>query len=176
MRRSPSPPYVRTSPNHLRARARVDAILTGRDELVVPALFPIEVTSALARRAAWPQPQIAAYVARLLAPPCRVVTIGMRSARAASQLAAATRLRAADAVYVWLASKEAVLLVSSDQEPRLLRDRSRERRRDDPRCRGCAQGPRPETLTTVRSTRSTPAATRSGPSETGGRGPHRWCS
>jgi predicted nucleic acid-binding protein len=40
----------------------------------------------------------------------------MRSARAASQLAAATRLRAADAVYVWLASKEAVLLVSSDAE------------------------------------------------------------
>lgn len=103
-------------PDHLRARARVDAILTGRDELVVPAIFPIEVTSALARRAAWPQPQIAAYVARLLAPPCRVVTIGMRSASAASQLAAATRLRAADAVYVWLASKEAVLLVSSDAE------------------------------------------------------------
>jgi predicted nucleic acid-binding protein len=103
-------------PDHLPARARVGAILTGRDELVVPTLFPIEVTSALARRAAWLQPQIAAYVARLLAPPCRVVTVGVKSAHTASQIAAKTRLRAADAVYVWLASKEGVLLVSSDRE------------------------------------------------------------
>ena len=106
----------RSEPHHLRARARVDAILTGRDELLVPALFPIEVTSALARRAAWPKPQIATYVTRLLAPPCRVVTLGARSARAASQLAAAMRLRAADAVYVWVAAKAGVLLVSLDDE------------------------------------------------------------
>jgi predicted nucleic acid-binding protein len=33
-----------------------------------------------------------------------------------SQLAAAARLRAADAVYVWVASKEGVALISSDQE------------------------------------------------------------
>ena len=103
-------------PDYLAARARVDAILTGRDELIVPALFPIEVTSALARRAVWPHAQIAAYVARLLAPPCRVVTIGVKRAHAVSQLAAVTRLRAADAVYVWLASNEGILLVSSDDE------------------------------------------------------------
>ena len=103
-------------PHHLRARARVGAVLTGRDELIVPALFPIEVTSALARRAAWPQPQIAAYIARLLARPCRLVTLGVKNAHASANLAAATRLRAADAVYVWLASKEGVVLVSSDEE------------------------------------------------------------
>jgi predicted nucleic acid-binding protein len=73
-------------PDHLRARARVDAILIGRDERIVPALFPIEVTSALARRAAWPLPKIAAYVARLLAPPCRIITLGAKSARVVSQL------------------------------------------------------------------------------------------
>lgn len=103
-------------PDYARARARVDAILTGRDTLIVPAIFPIEVTSALARRAAWPQPQIAAYIARLLARPARLVTLGARSANATASLAATTRLRAADAVYVWLASKEGVILVSSDDE------------------------------------------------------------
>jgi len=103
-------------PHHLRARARVDAILTGRDELIVPAIFPIEVTSALARRAAWAPPQIATYVARLLARPCRLVNLGVKSANASANLAAATRLRAADAVYVWLASKEGVVLVSSNEE------------------------------------------------------------
>lgn len=103
-------------PSHLSARARVDAVLTGRDEIVVPALFVIEVTSALARRAAWPLPQIAAYVESLIAPPCRVVTIGVRRAHAAAKLAATTRLRAADAMYVWLASTEGLVLVSSDDE------------------------------------------------------------
>ncbi len=103
-------------PDHPAARVRVDSILTGQDTLVVPALFPIEVTAALARRAGWPYAKIAAYVARLLAPPCRVVTIGTRRAHAASQLAATTRLRAADAVYVWVASHEGLLLVSSDDE------------------------------------------------------------
>lgn len=103
-------------PGYARARARVDAILTGRDELVVPAIFPIEVTSALARRAAWPQLRITAYVARLLARPARLVTLGGRSANATAALAATTRLRAADAVYVWLAAKEGVALVTSDVE------------------------------------------------------------
>jgi predicted nucleic acid-binding protein len=106
----------RNEPDYLAARARVDGILTGRDELIVPALFPIEVAAALARRAVWPHGQIAVYVARLLAPPCRVATIGVKRAHAASQLAAVTRLRAADAVYVWLASQEGVVLVSSDEE------------------------------------------------------------
>jgi predicted nucleic acid-binding protein len=103
-------------PDYLAARARVDAILTGRDEVIVPSIFPIEVTSALARRAAWPKAKIATYVARLIAPPCRVMTIGVKRARAISQLAAVTRLRAADAIYVWLAAQEGVLLVSSDAE------------------------------------------------------------
>lgn len=74
-------------PDYVAARARVDAILTGRDELVVPSIFLIEVSSALARRAAWQKAQIATYVARLLAPPCRVMTIGVKRAHAIAQLA-----------------------------------------------------------------------------------------
>jgi predicted nucleic acid-binding protein len=103
-------------PDHARARARVDSILTGRDQLVVPALFPIEVASALARRAAWASASIDVYISRLLAPPCRVVAIGAKGARVAAQLAAVTRLRAADTVYVWLASRQGLILVSSDEE------------------------------------------------------------
>jgi predicted nucleic acid-binding protein len=103
-------------PDHLAARARVSAILMGQDQLVVPSIFPIEVTSALARRAAWPKSQIEDYVARLLAPPSRLVTIGPRRASGAARVAAVTRIRAADALYVWLASREGVALVTSDAE------------------------------------------------------------
>jgi predicted nucleic acid-binding protein len=103
-------------PDHVAARARVNAIITGKDELVVPAIFPIEVTSALSRRALWPQAQIAAYVAQLLAPPCDLVTIGPKRAQSAARLAGTIRLRAADALYVWLASREGAPLVTSDAE------------------------------------------------------------
>jgi predicted nucleic acid-binding protein len=103
-------------PTYARARARVNAILTGKNALLVPALFPIEVTSALARRAAWPKAQIGIYVASLLAPPCRLVTIGPRRAESIAAVAATTRLRAADAIYVWLAATNGAALVTSDDE------------------------------------------------------------
>ena len=103
-------------PTYVAARARIDGILTGHDEMVVPAIFPIEVTSALARSAGWPVARIAAYVAQLLAAPSRVAALGERRARAVAQLAASTRLRAADSLYLWLAAHEGVPLVTSDEE------------------------------------------------------------
>jgi predicted nucleic acid-binding protein len=103
-------------PNYVAARTRVEGVLTGHDELIVPALFPIEVASALARRAAWPQAQIRRYIDGLLPAPSRVVTIGPKRANAAARLATATKLRAADAVYVWLAAREGVPLITADGE------------------------------------------------------------
>jgi predicted nucleic acid-binding protein len=44
------------------------------------------------------------------------VTIGPRAARAISGVAARTRLRAADAVYAWVASSRGVPLVTLDRE------------------------------------------------------------
>jgi predicted nucleic acid-binding protein len=38
-----------SEPSHQAARARLAALLTGKDAIVVPAIFDVEVTSALVR-------------------------------------------------------------------------------------------------------------------------------
>jgi hypothetical protein len=47
-----------------------------------------------------------------------LVTIGPRAARAIAGVAARTRLRAADATYVWVASSRGLPLVTLDRETR----------------------------------------------------------
>jgi predicted nucleic acid-binding protein len=101
-------------PSHQAARARLAAILTGADAIVVPAIFDVEVTSALVRgRAAGSAAQ--AYLSRDLGAR-QLVTIGPRAARAISGIVARTRLRAADAIYVWVASSRGLPLVTLDRE------------------------------------------------------------
>lgn len=101
-------------PHHRAARSRIAALLTGADDIVVPALFVVEVASALAR-AGWPKADIDRFVDRDLAART-IVTIGPRRARLIASLAVATRLRAADAAYVWVAARHALPLVSADAE------------------------------------------------------------
>lgn len=100
---------------HARARAAVDRVLGGDDEIVVPALFRIEVVAGLARRG---HDVTAAerLVEALLAPPAETLTIGPRRAAAISRFAGLARLRAADACYVWTASTRRVPLVTLDEE------------------------------------------------------------
>jgi predicted nucleic acid-binding protein len=102
-------------PSHARSRARVAQLLEGVDEMVVPALFPVEVGSALARVGEPPE-AVVAYVDALVSVAVRVFTIGPRAARAIRDLAIASRLRAADAAYVWLAAREDVVLCTLDRE------------------------------------------------------------
>ncbi len=45
-----------------------------------------------------------------------MVTLGPRSARQILRVVATTRLRAADAIYVWLAAREGIPLVTADIE------------------------------------------------------------
>jgi len=74
----------------------------------------VDATSALVRRGA----AIAAvqeYLERDLAAR-EIITIGPRAALAISGVAARTRLRAADAVYVWVASSRGLPLVTLDRE------------------------------------------------------------
>jgi predicted nucleic acid-binding protein len=97
------------------SRARVARALQGVDEIVVPALFSIEVGAALAR-AGWAVADIEAYVAPLASPPHRIVTLGPRGAARIRQVAIACRLRAADACYVWLASRERIPVCTLDDE------------------------------------------------------------
>jgi predicted nucleic acid-binding protein len=101
-------------PSHRRSRVRVQRALTGADEIVVPSLFSVEVGAALAR-AGEPLGTVRAYVEALLAR-ATVVPLGVRAARAAREMAMRCRLRAADGVYVWVASREGLPLCSLDEE------------------------------------------------------------
>lgn len=103
-----------TEPGHAAALRRCARLFEGRDDIVVPVLFDVEVTSALVRRGIPPE-RILAFFAEHL-PSRRLVTLGPRAARTTATVAATTRLRAADAVYVWVAARENLPLVTSDEE------------------------------------------------------------
>jgi predicted nucleic acid-binding protein len=97
-------------PSHRAARARLASLLAGDDDVIVPAIFDVEVTSALVRGQASPA-AVRRYLDRDLGAR-QLVTIGPRSARAISAVAARTHLRAADAAYVWVASARSLPLVT----------------------------------------------------------------
>jgi len=102
-------------PGHASSRALVDRVLRGDDVLVVPALFPVEVIAALARRGHDPA-AAERLVDALVAPPCEVVSLGPRRAALVARFAARHRLRAADACYAWLAWRRGLPLVTLDEE------------------------------------------------------------
>jgi predicted nucleic acid-binding protein len=89
-------------------------LFAGRDEIVVPAIFDVEVVSALVRRGASPASVERFFEKHFAAR--TLVTIGPRAVRAARALASTTRLRAADALYVWVAAREGLSLVTLDAE------------------------------------------------------------
>lgn len=99
-------------PAHRAARARVEAVLSGTDEIVVPVLFSIEVAASLARVGV-ALPAIRHYVRELI-DTATVVALGPRAGRQASETAMRWKLRAADAVYVWLAQRADIPLCTLD--------------------------------------------------------------
>jgi predicted nucleic acid-binding protein len=101
-------------PMHRSARSRVTGILSADDEIVVPTLFAVEVGASLARVGV-AIPAIRAYVDALLAV-ASVVPLGPRAARQARDTAMRWKLRAADAVYVWVAEREGLSLCTLDRE------------------------------------------------------------
>ena len=102
-------------PSHASSRKRVSRVLAGEDQIIVPALFPIEVAAALARAGEAPS-AVRDYVDALCATALSIATVGARSARRIREVAIASRLRAADAVYVWLAGKKGLPLCTLDEE------------------------------------------------------------
>jgi predicted nucleic acid-binding protein len=80
----------------------------------VPAIFDVEVTAALVRGQATSS-TAQRFLDRDLGTR-QLVTIGPRAARAISGIAARTRLRAADAAYVWVASSRGLTLVTLGRE------------------------------------------------------------
>jgi predicted nucleic acid-binding protein len=85
-------------PSHAASRARVERVLAGSDEIVVPAIFPIEVGASLAR-VGDPAAAVCAYVDALMSVASLVATIGPLRAPRIRDMAIASRLRAADAAY-----------------------------------------------------------------------------
>ena len=100
---------------HARARAVVDRVLRGEDSIIVPAIFAIEVVAALARRG-HDVAAAEAFVDALTATPSETITIGPVRAAKIRRAAAAHRLRAADACYVWLAQRRGLPLCTLDDE------------------------------------------------------------
>jgi predicted nucleic acid-binding protein len=101
-------------PSYAASFGRVSRVLAGLDEVVVPALFRIEVASALSRTGFEPK-WIDAHVEQLLASAVVVVVGPIRSKRV-QRVAMTAKLRAADATYVWLAGREGIPLVTLDEE------------------------------------------------------------
>jgi predicted nucleic acid-binding protein len=101
-------------PGHALALARCMPLFAGRDEIIVPAIFDVEVVSALVRRGANPA-SIDRFFEKHFASRT-LVTIGPRAVQSARTIASKTRLRAADALYVWVAAREGLPLVSADIE------------------------------------------------------------
>jgi len=101
-------------PAHRVALRRCQPLFAGRDSIVVPAVFDLEVTSALVRRGVAPD-RVAAFFDRHLRSR-RLITIGPRAVRAIRAVVTATRLRAADALYVWVAAREGLPIVTGDSE------------------------------------------------------------
>ncbi len=100
--------------NHVRAASYLAPLLQGIDSIVVPAIFDVEVVATLVR--AGYAPADARRAADLFVGAARIVTLGPRAARAASNTASRAHLRTGDAIYVWVAEREVLPLVTLDAE------------------------------------------------------------
>ena len=104
-----------SEPAYAAARARMNRVLQGLDELVQPSTFRVEVGGALARLGR-PHAEIRRLIDPLCAAPHAVVTVGPKASAAAEARAIQMRLRGADALYVWLAAKRGLALCTLDRE------------------------------------------------------------
>lgn len=106
---------LRTSePSHTRAMAFCMPLFAGRDEVLVPSIFDVEVIAALVRRGVDPF-RVDTFLRQHLSNRV-LVTLGPRAVTAAAALAGRAKLRAADLLYVWVASKNGLPLVTLDHE------------------------------------------------------------
>ncbi len=104
----------KTEPFHVESLRHCMPLFRGKDQILVPATFEIEVVSALVRRGAAPA-RVAVLFERSFAAR-RAVTIGPRAALAVRAIVGRTRLPAAAALYAWLAARDNLPLVTIDRE------------------------------------------------------------
>jgi predicted nucleic acid-binding protein len=101
-------------PEYRAAFARLRSVITGVDTIVVPAIFPAEMMATLGRGGL--DARAAGRATSTFLAGARLVTIGPRFALAAGRVAATAKLKGMDAIYVALASREGLDLVTLDQE------------------------------------------------------------
>src|SRR5438128_942815 len=103
---------------HAESLAMLAAIQERGDPVIVPTLLVPEIASAVARATDDRTGALQYAVATAALPHLLVVALTASLARQASELAAAHRLRGADAVYVAIARRYGATLVSRDDEQR----------------------------------------------------------
>jgi predicted nucleic acid-binding protein len=106
----------RSEPGHAASRDLLSALRGAEIPLIEPALLPVEVASALARADGDPALARAYAEALLSLPLLTLLPLDERLARRALAIAAARRLRGADAVYVAAAAQYGARLVTLDEE------------------------------------------------------------
>jgi predicted nucleic acid-binding protein len=104
--------------HHLASRRWLEQHVASGGVLVAPVLLLAEVAGAISRRVGEPELAHQAVESLLRVPGLRLVPIDHRLGKETARLAADLRLRGADAVYVALAHRLNIPLVSWDQEQR----------------------------------------------------------
>jgi predicted nucleic acid-binding protein len=103
---------------HLQSLQILTTIQERGDPMIVPTLLLAEVASAVARACDDSAGAIRYAIATAALPHLTLVTLTPAMARQAAELAAAHRLRGADAVYLAVARRYGTTLVSRDEEQR----------------------------------------------------------
>jgi predicted nucleic acid-binding protein len=103
---------------HAESLQILTAIQERGDPVIVPALLMPEIASAVARATGDRDGAVRYALASAALPHLTVISLTPAVARQAAELAAAHRLRGADAVYVAVARRYGTTLVSRDDEQR----------------------------------------------------------
>lgn len=104
-----------SEPFHAQSRKRIERVLQHRDRIVIPILFGIEVSAALAR-ADEKKSAIQHYVNAFVHGPHEVIAMPASALPDISEVAMSCKLRAADSVYVWVAREYDIPLCTLDDE------------------------------------------------------------
>lgn len=103
-------------PHHAECQAFLAGAIRGGATFQQPALSLVEVCAAIARKTRNPALGIAAGAAMLAMPGLVLHSLDLDTARESAEIAAATLLKSADAVYVATARRAGASLVTLDRE------------------------------------------------------------
>lgn len=104
----------KSEPAHAQALKCCTPFFSGQRTFVVPGIFDAEVTSALVRRGVKAS-RVQRFFRHYLRTR-RLITLGPRAVKATQAVIATTKLRAADAFYVWVAAREGLPLLTLDED------------------------------------------------------------